>query len=748
MNPQQLQESENPWASKPCVSTMNSDTNEVSALSVPFAAPDPNPLPLAAPQSESLAAQVLGPTVLESTDLSAPVVETLTQTQDQKQPPCLAVDSDEDTDTNQELPLPDEGSPVKPNNFKSFVLNFTDGHSYDRAFQMHKVRDRKVMTLSTDCLREIHRALLALSQDTDTSCATDEKQVLALLGSAIEVRDAVKQVGFDNTTVNFECCSSYGASCGSLHDKSSHFLFNTTEKSVATIDFIVFMLSQRSQVICADFALKALISNWDEKKFGAQCPLSNVSTIQGSLRVRYGIDSCKECDFPQLRSLAQLALPDRNEENKSSVPQSVHVDAVPVDASVASTVAVDTTVPVDDVSVEKGIKEQTEQKAVPDQTIVDQSSKQDSEKSSGPKISVSSMTMEAMGNTIVYAVNKTLDPKLSIKVLSVSTGRVERGDSHDAPFSPLLQLQAQSAKVGNKNLTLCPPLPPLLKKYQTTTTTTALFPSVHLEPLKLKRQNACGTMDIEGVQKNGQPVTELLSPKTKKLIEAQSPLSPVQLANYATTVVEEEKLTDGEKKEDGDDDEDKSMAQPPLLMIVNATPDEKNTTTATPLFPLYPVNAAPVPLVPLKREVTIAEEPVRRVDYKVMVTEKIVPFKETENDSVAHGTQIKGIPVHAVITFEHLPGTLVVSSLHLTNLIQVNTDAQHLLRVARNVLGRQRSEQMQNALMYAESQTPELLRATTSALVSEITSSSSSIPHPSKPRGGKISKGLSAPAPN
>lgn len=458
----------------------------------------------------------------------------------------------------------------------SFVLNVTDGMSYDKAFQMHKIKGRTVVTVSSDKMCEIHEALSALSEN---------KPSLGLLGA--EIRRHVAQVGFEATTLNFECCSSYGhgVSCGNHHavHRAQCYHFCDPETSIAVIDTIVFMLSMGSQVICADFALKALISNWDKEKFKAPCPLINLGVIQGSLRVRYGIEQCKESAFPQLRSLAMMALPDRSETTDEK----------------------------------DGEKSNVSQLQTQTQTQ--------------PQPQVSSVTMEAMSKTIVYGVVKSIDPKLSVKVLSVAVGRTE-SEIHDAKIDPEI------------------PLYPLM------------CPS-HLQPVKLKRQNACENTNIKDND------LDILSTGIHNL------LAPVDPAPMSSTSL------------------DVSFDQLPKF----------------------------------KRQLTVLEEPVRIVDYKDMFAEKVVSFPEESYTCKAEGIDVQGTPVHAIIEFAHFPGTLVVSSLHLTNLLQVNTDTQHVLSVAESVLGRQRSSQMECELEYAESQTPELLRATTSALVAEITSGSTNL---------------------
>ena len=203
-------------------------------------------------------------------------------------------------------------SKIKMEEFTTLVINITNDVSYDRAFQIHNVKTRAVITLKIDDVESIHSILIRADEFQENEFKENGSYELSESKESIySIRDIVKHIGFENTTVNFECCSGI-RSVTPVHRCQNHHVFVNTERSVEVIDFIVFMLSKGSQVICADFSLKALISNWDEQKFGAKCPFENMNTVCGNIRVRFGIDACKECEFPQLRAIAQLAIPQCN----------------------------------------------------------------------------------------------------------------------------------------------------------------------------------------------------------------------------------------------------------------------------------------------------------------------------------------------------------------------------------------------------------------------------------------------------
>ena len=397
--------------------------------------------------------------------------------------------------TKKIINLPDE-------KIHTVVLNFTDGHSFDSPYTKYDDPNRIVKTLSVNNILDVHSVLLDILNKNNNTEQIKRSDIYK------NIFDIVKFTRFEQMIVNFECCASYDTQNNTSKHSSRCNFINPTG-SVNTIDFIVFMLSQGSQVICADFALKSLIANWDESKFGIPCPLTNVGIIQGSLHVRFGINSLQECEFQQLRALGQLSTEDKKSENNIEV-------------------------------------------------------------------ATSSMDMYAMSNTIVYAV--VGGQHSSVSVLTVAIGIIE-----------MVQVETNICPVETN---ICP------------------------------------------VETNICPVETIVDALPKLLRQ-----SSYQSINNRPCKIEEK------------------------------------------LLELNPSN------------------------YTF---------------SVAHGTDIEGIPIHAIIKLPKFSGTLLVSSLHFENLNRVKTDSKQIVQTAYTILGRQRSKQMQDELTDAELRTPELLRSISSAHVAEI----------------------------
>lgn len=448
----------------------------------------------------------------------------------------------------------------------TLVINVTDGMTYDAAFQNHKTECRDVVTISARDLYELHCKLInpmdsvectakqifaadqtvkldqtvgsdqTFRSDPSTQLPELETFEMKKKRSLEQIRTCIERIGYLNTTLNMECCSCYDLDINAPStNQSNQYVFINKTISEQVIDFMVYLLSKGSQVICADFALKALISSWDPDKFGAQCPVAQVGHIQGDMYVRYNINVCRESCFPQLKTVAQLAIPDTKDtlllfDNCNSVTE------------------------------------------------------QDS--------SVSSMSMNAMGKTIIYRVLDSIDTNLSVRVMSVAVGKVKtifrKNDGGDNQEGTILE----DDPLG---------IPPLV------------------------RQNS-GEIDVQPLQ----------------------PLQPF---------------------------ESKRSTNPPMIKKIIEPFDIKN--------------------------------------YDQCI-------------ATIHGTSstMTGLPVHTIVTFKKMPGSLVMSSLHLTNLTAVNTNLKNVVESATSILGRERSAQMEQQLKQAEKYGIVALTRTISNCVTEIASSS------------------------
>ena len=208
----------------------------------------------------------------------------------------------------------------------SCVINVVDGFSYDIALRSHTVSGRHVIIVS------VHTLLDAFKQVVDQIIEPSEennKKVDPMMSH--DIIESIRSYGYSKITLNFECCSDYGFSlikkdhCNNSH---SHYYFVNENISKGVILVIAHMLDHGSQVICSDFAAKALIFNWDAQILGAMCPFKNIGSTSGSVNVKYDINVCKNCPFPQLAALSSLGIPDDVETTISTCTMSAMANTI------------------------------------------------------------------------------------------------------------------------------------------------------------------------------------------------------------------------------------------------------------------------------------------------------------------------------------------------------------------------------------------------------------------------------------
>jgi hypothetical protein len=516
---------------------------------------------------------------------------------------------------------------------EKLIINVVDGHSFDPSYQKYKVDRRRVINVSVG---QIQAILGQLELELDSKKVDQESldgRMDARMDTwtdAQEIGKTITRIGYGNTTLNFECCTGYGKNiCGSASDcqgfkialdnkneitacrdtEHYHYTFGSLENTLHAIDLIVLMIKNGAQVICSDFAAKALIANWDDNKLGAKCPFRIVGTISGSIRVRYGIDECRKCIFPQLATLAWMALPDhgtRDHDQLSREPWALHVPQV------------------------------------------------------------SSMTMEAMGNTLVYGVDKKIDKNLKVEIMSVAVGKVV----------------CQAYHHGDD-----------------------LFPLVLK---KLKRHNACIN---PSPGRNQDSMPDLPSPDSTLPVPVPWQQHPETPGSRPTS---DNSLCSLYAIDENHDDI--------TAMTIARPTHESGSLQSMDFLPLSRIKSAQPnnrPLTPDSSE--------RKIAGGCGVRETVIGFEpEIREHFISMDTvpDLNGLPVHTIVGFMDMPGSLIISSLHLCNLLAVNTNIATVLETATTVLGRRRSDQLATELHAATLQGPKLLRAVTAACVSEITASS------------------------
>jgi hypothetical protein len=191
--------------------------------------------------------------------------------------------------------------------YTSIVINFSDGVPFDDAFNEYNISRREVrMHSAKDCEGLIHAIVSG-----NKSYGNERDDESCYIERVAETISAIHRVGYAKVTVNFASCSGYA---NDMDNRSTplngkiEYTFCDYSTSAYVIRVIKLFLAKGSQVICSDSALKALISQWDKKVFGMNCPFVNTGILDGNMKVIFGINECKECCFPQLSAIGELAI--------------------------------------------------------------------------------------------------------------------------------------------------------------------------------------------------------------------------------------------------------------------------------------------------------------------------------------------------------------------------------------------------------------------------------------------------------
>ncbi len=308
------------------------------------------------------------------------------------------------------LPTTLSTSSLEKSERKTCVINVVDGLSYDTALRCQTIFGRHVIIVSVHTL--LHAFATDILANKIRMSEFDEHSVDKNMSE--NIIETIKMIGYSKITLNFECCSGYGfgtngvcdcADTLSYYSDHPHYYFVNKNISKCVIFVISHMLKYGTQVICSDFAAKALIFNWDCDIFGSVCPFTIIGTSSGSIHVKYIIDECKNCPFPQLAALSSVAIPDIDEHQENQDDQ--------------------------------------------------ENQGQGKEKM---KFMTSSCVMDAMTNTIIYGINPEIDESLDLKVYSVATQKIN---------DEITSISPQILKLCKKQKSESEDMEPTLKKAYT-----------------------------------------------------------------------------------------------------------------------------------------------------------------------------------------------------------------------------------------------------------------------------------------
>lgn len=169
----------------------------------------------------------------------------------------------------------------------SVVVTFCEGQSYDTIYKTIKQRDGAKVFVGT--YRDIPDLLESFSNPDKTNANKLVKEIVS----------TVSDLEPGNVVFNWECCSS-----------CSKHTFGSVIDNTAIIQFVSFIVRKKGYVaMFSDFALKALIDNWDESLLGAK-PYINVGSRDDAFKLLFSREHVAESECYQLKSMAQLSTTD------------------------------------------------------------------------------------------------------------------------------------------------------------------------------------------------------------------------------------------------------------------------------------------------------------------------------------------------------------------------------------------------------------------------------------------------------
>lgn len=203
----------------------------------------------------------------------------------------------------------------------SLIVNFRDGISYDDNTRISSKGRYATVIRFCDAEELLHMLL-----NIDNDVHSDNNILCTIL-------EIIKNIGYSQTTFNFECCDGCGNNTSFTNSSNitrknniSHFKNEIISRHV--INLIDYVLDKSSYVMFADFSFKALIQYWDNEKWG-KCPFRNISTIHGTLHIKYPFEETQKSQFGQLSKIASMAIPDKKTDINEVSIFSMTVEALP-----------------------------------------------------------------------------------------------------------------------------------------------------------------------------------------------------------------------------------------------------------------------------------------------------------------------------------------------------------------------------------------------------------------------------------
>jgi hypothetical protein len=174
----------------------------------------------------------------------------------------------------------------------SLIITLCSGSSYDELFtkiQQKAPEGGRISVYSVD-LASVGRLTNILTNQVDLSSISDEteKQIIT------ELLSDMKDLEPDCILFNFECCSG-------CHQKTYSF-----PQVSETYTFIKLIIDRGNTIMFSDFAVKALIENWDENLLGKN-PFMKEGECSSSISLYFDPQTLKDCPSAQLQVVGELS---------------------------------------------------------------------------------------------------------------------------------------------------------------------------------------------------------------------------------------------------------------------------------------------------------------------------------------------------------------------------------------------------------------------------------------------------------
>jgi len=175
----------------------------------------------------------------------------------------------------------------KKNEISNMIVCIRSGESYDPIFQ--KVQPnipngRAIIYLIT------FKAASDLLEALETKKPKD---------NILDIYNYIETLKAEDIAFYFECCGG----CSVVCSKSYNTDYSIGKDNVKLIAHLV--RKKNIMVMCADFSLKGLIKDWDDKLLGPN-PFTKIGETSSKFTLNFDINTLKECKSTQMQSLGKL----------------------------------------------------------------------------------------------------------------------------------------------------------------------------------------------------------------------------------------------------------------------------------------------------------------------------------------------------------------------------------------------------------------------------------------------------------